>query len=234
MNALQEQPIDPARTVADVVAAHPPAARVFAAHRIDFCCKGGVSIAAAAEARGLDAAALCAELAAAIDGGPAVDDPARLTTPALVARIVATHHALLRDALPWLETLAAKVGRVHGGHDPRLVEVDRVVHDLSRLLLDHLDDEEGALFPALLSPAAAPAERARLLGAMRDEHHEVAARLERLRALTDDLTPPGWACRSYRTLLSELARVEADIHVHVHLENHVLAGRFSLSPRSAP
>lgn len=205
MTTFQEHAlIDPSGTVADVVAA----------------------------ARSIDAARLCTELAAAT-GNPQVLGRRELSTPDLVAHIVATHHALLRDTLPWLETLASKVARVHGGHDPRLVEVDRTVHDLSPLLLGHLDDEERTLFPVLSAASTEPEQVAQLLEDMRADHHEVAARLERLRELTDDLMPPAWACRTYRTLLVELARVAADIHVHVHLENHILAGRFS-ADRSAP
>lgn len=223
-DALLATTIHPDRTVADVVSAHPATARVFAARRIDFCCKGRTPIGAAARARGLDPDALCAELTRAAASGEGDPEPARLPTGALLDHIVATHHALLREALPWLETLAAKVAGVHGDHDPRLVELEAALRDLSALLLAHLDEEEQALFPALRAGGAGVGPQ---LAAMREEHDQVAAGLERLRRLTDDLTPPGWACRSYRTLLAELARVEADIHRHVHLENHALAPRFA-------
>jgi regulator of cell morphogenesis and NO signaling len=62
---------------------------------------------------------------------------------------------------------------------------------------------------------------------MREEHELVGRMLDRLRRVSHDFTVPPWACNSYRTLFSELVALERDIHVHVHLENNVLAPRFA-------
>ncbi len=213
--------------VAHVVTEHPAAARVFQKHGIDYCCHGEVSLAEACRVAGLDLDALVQELRAAIPANEvAAEDPRALTTLALVARIVDRHHGYLRRALPAIAPVAAKVARVHGAHDPRLVELEAVFRELAGSLAPHLDDEEAVLFPALLAPAPGGADVARELARMRDEHLAVGDLLARMRRLTDGYATPAWGCNTYRVLMGELEALEGDVLRHVHLENHVLAPRF--------
>ncbi|MBX3471100.1 MAG: iron-sulfur cluster repair di-iron protein [Planctomycetes bacterium] len=218
--------IDPAALVADIVTAHPECARVLKEHRIDFCCKGRQPLQEACAQGGQDLEAVLGDLEAALAaraGQTEAVDPRRLSVPALVALIIDRHHGWLREALPWIEAMAAKVARVHGEHDPRLADLGRLVANLRPLLLDHLDEEEQQLFPALMARNTAPEVVRDGLAAMEAEHRQVGALLERARALTDDFSPPEWACGTYRTLLAELEHLEDDVLRHVHLENHVLA-----------
>lgn len=221
----------PSQTVANLVLDHSECAPIFQRHRIDYCCRGEVSIEEAARERGLDLEVLMRELEQAISERRGVQ-PASMTelsTQALIEHIVDTHHAYLRKALPFVRVLATKVARVHGDHNPKLRELDEVVDELTEALLPHLDEEEQSLFPAL----QAGEQRTMLdtvmetmLDAMMDDHLAVAALLERIRSATDDFAVPEWACSSYRTLFGELQALERDTFTHVHLENHVLKPRF--------
>lgn len=223
------------QSVAQVVSNHSECAEVFQRHRIDFCCRGDLSIETAASQRGVDLSRLMGELGQAITlRGEAAPRAKELTTAALIDHIVHKHHAYLRKALPFLRPLAAKVARVHGDHNPKLRLLDEAVAELAETLLTHLDEEEQSLFPALrASTGDDAAALAPSLEAMRDEHLGVAALLERIRAATDDFTLPDWACNSYRALFAELLALEADVFTHVHLENHVLAPRFVAAPSPA-
>lgn len=156
-----------------------------------------------------------------------VDDPRALATPALVAHIVAHYHAPLRKSLPFLRALAAKVARVHGDHNPRLVELGEIVVELAEILEPHLDDEEQTLFPTLAADDPDRSRAAALLGSMRQEHAVVGELLGRMRSAAEGYTVPDWACNSYRTLFRELEGLEGDVLRHVHLENHVLLPRFA-------
>ncbi|GAB4207477.1 MAG: iron-sulfur cluster repair di-iron protein [Sandaracinaceae bacterium] len=227
---------DRSQSVASLVLDHSECAEVFQKHRIDFCCKGHLSIADAAASRGVDVDALLGELdrAIAARGGLRDADPRELTTPRLVAHIVSRHHEYLRRAIPFVRGLASKVGRVHGDHNPKLRDLDVAVSALGDALLTHLDEEENVLFPLLTGGDASPARTAAPLAAMQSEHLEVAALLDRIHAASDDFTLPDWACNSYRTLFAELRALERDILTHVHLENHVLAPRFGgVAPQGA-
>ncbi|MGK4007972.1 DUF542 domain-containing protein [Sorangium sp. So ce1036] len=221
--------LSPAQSVANIVLDHSECAQVFQQHRIDFCCRGELSLERAARERGVELPALLGQLERAIAErrGAAPDAMRDASTPALIDHIVGKHHAYLRKALPFVRALAAKVARVHGERNPKLRALDGAVGELSDALLAHLDDEEANLFPALRSAGAdVDPETARALAAMREEHLAVAKLLETLRDASDDFALPDWACGSYRALFGELQAIEQDTFRHVHLENHVLAPRF--------
>jgi len=221
--------LDPRQTVADVVLDHSECAAVFQRHHIDFCCRGDLSIEAACERAGIDTAEVIGELESAIaDRSRSNGDPRALSTAALIHHIVAKHHGYLRATLPFVQALAVKVSRVHGGHNPRLQELEGLVHELHQTLRAHLDEEEDVLFPAMLAePASDTAPIARGLDSMQDEHLAVGSLLRRIRSATEEFALPDWACNSYRTLFSELEQLESDVFKHVHLENHVLMPRFT-------
>lgn len=220
--------LDPTRTIARTVLDHSETASVFQRHRIDYCCQGNRSIRDAAAERGIELAALVSELEGAIAAreGGAGPDLGALSTPSLIAHIVSTHHEYLRRTLPFLRALAAKVARVHGDRDRRLTEIAAVVTELADALEPHLDAEEQVLFPALMARSGDPAVIRTELASMHTDHVAVGGLLAEMRDAAEDYRLPDWACTSYRTLFSELARLEGDVLRHVHLENHVLMPRF--------
>lgn len=215
-------------TIAEIVLEHPECAKVFQDHRVDFCCRGAMSLDEACSTKGLDPAALCAALDRAVEArgrDGAARDFRALPLPALVQHIVDKHHGYLRDAMPWVGTMAAKVARVHGEHNPKLVELDAAYRELVAALTPHLDEEERELFPAILSGSPDRALLERELGGMKTEHFAVGALLERIRTAAEDFSVPAWGCGTYRALFAELETMEGDVLRHVHLENHVLAPR---------
>lgn len=227
--AMATSMLDTQQSVASVVLAHSACANVLQRYRIDYCCRGELTLEAACLERGLALAPLLDELEEAIRtrAGEQGVDPTTLSTPALLRLIVATHHDYLREALPFVERLAAKVLRVHGEHNPLLAELDVVVRALASTLVPHLDAEEQVVFPALLAEPPDPGVIWTELQVMQRDHLAVGALLERLRNATEDYAVPGWACNSYRTLFAELEVLERDVLRHVHLENHVLRPRFA-------
>lgn len=219
-------------TVAEIVLDHSEAAAVFTRYRIDYCCKGDLALDEACRQRGADAKKVLVELEEAIAQrqGQRGLDLREVDTETLVDHIVRRHHRYLRDAMPFLVPLAKKVARVHGGHNPKLLDVRDAVEELSDVLLPHLEREEQVLFPALSKHDGRNPEAAEVvtseLSNMHADHLEVSKLLERIRGGADEFTLPDWACTSYATLFRELEAVETDVFEHVHLENHVLMPRF--------
>lgn len=220
--------MDLTKTVSRIVLDHPECAGVLQDRHIDFCCNGGLTLAQACAARGLDAVDVAAALEKAMRPGTAAADadPRSLSTGELVSFIVSRHHTFLRGALPFLVPLTAKVAAVHGDHDPRLREIQAEFNELREILDTHLDEEEETLFREVVTDAPDLEQVRRDVAGIRDEHKLVGGALHRIRELSDDYTPPSWACTSYRRLLSELRRLEDDVLRHVHLENDVLLPRF--------
>jgi regulator of cell morphogenesis and NO signaling len=46
--------------------------------------------------------------------------------------------------------------------------------------------------------------------------------MEKIRELTNNLTPPADACNTFKLTYKELEDFEKDLHIHVHLENNIL------------
>ncbi len=217
--------LDRTKTVAEIVLDHPGAAGVFQNYRIDFCCRGGMSLKAACDAKGLDEREVSKALESALEARQPSDlDPRSMKTPELVEHIVSKHHAYLRETLPLLQHLATKVARVHGEHEPSLLQVRDRFLELKEALEPHLDAEEQVIFPMLI---ADDTEVKRDLAEMHEEHVEVGDLLGEIRTLAKNFEPPEWACTSYRTLMRELAALETDTFHHIHLENQVLMPRFT-------
>jgi regulator of cell morphogenesis and NO signaling len=225
-------------TVADVASALPSSVRVFQRYGIDFCCGGKTALAAACRAQGVP----YGELAEALEQSaqqPDADarDWSREPLHALVDHIVATYHEPLREELPRLEAMAAKVHRVHGSKAPYLARLDTIVSELSADLRSHMRKEETVLFPAIRTvegnaggasiPISAP------IAVMEAEHDHAGALLSELRTITGGYVAPEWACQTFRALYYGLAELEAAMHVHVHLENNVLFPRAVALTRAA-
>lgn len=235
-SAIAASPITPETIIARLATRRPGTIRVFQRHGIDFCCQGGRSLAAACEEKGIAFEALRDELAAAAAGpaGPTRDwDEAPLGE--LIDHVLDRYHARLREDLPRLDAMAAKVLSVHGEKHPEtLPALAATLHDLREELESHMLKEERVLFPAVraLEAAAdgnqAPGATLGLSGpiAMMEHEHDVAAKaLAELRRLTAGYQPPAGACATFRGLYHGLAELEGDTHRHIHLENNVLFPR---------
>ncbi len=223
--------IAPTATVAELVVAEPGRARVFERLGLDYCCGGGRTLADACRRRGLDVAAVVAELDSE-PAGAAACDVAGLSSAELCDHIVSRHHARLREELPRLTGLLDKVVRAHGADDPRLVFVRGAFLDLRRDLERHTADEETTLFPAIVAGEGAE------VAPFEDDHTAAGALLERLSELTDGYDPGGALCNTHRATLHALAQLQDDLHRHIHEENNVLfprvAGRRSLLEERSP
>lgn len=225
--------ISPSTPVGQIVAAQPLLARVFERVGIDYCCGGKRTLAQACEAKGLDAATVAVLLDAAAQVPPvepAVDAGA-MSLSALADHIESTHHAYLRDELPALVEKAERVAHKHRWRDARLPAVAATVHDLASEMFSHMAKEEQVLFPLVRALEAKGGGSipggsiAHPIRQMESEHDVAGAALVRLRELTDGFTPDADACNTHRALLAGLARLESDLHAHVHKENNVLFPR---------
>ena len=211
--------------VGQIAAEHPLATRVFARHRIDFCCGGGKPIAEVCHAKGLDTQTVLEEIEGELSGVE-VDlkrwDEAELD--ALIDHILFTYHRPLAEELPRLELMARKVFRVHGERQPKMLgELLSTFLGLKTELESHMMKEEQILFPMIRqgqgSRAAGP------VAVMEGEHESAGGALERLRKLTNGYEVPEGACNTWRALWHGLADLEESLHQHIHLENNILFPR---------
>ena len=221
--------ISPDTHVADIVLADPSSARILEQLGIDYCCGGRKSLAVACRTRGLDPSEVIAALGEQRESDTDVTEWTAAPLRELVDHIVHVHHDYLRDELPALGALVAKVAGRHGAAHPELHDVAAVYTELAAELTAHLAKEERVLFPMCVALEAGDGTSAAVIDqpidVMRHEHDEVAHALGAIRALSGGYAPPEGACNSYRAMLARLATLEADTHRHVHEENNILFPR---------
>jgi regulator of cell morphogenesis and NO signaling len=229
--------LDSSRTVRDIAVEHPNATRVFEKLGIDYCCGGGKSLADACSAARLSAdevvRALESELAARAD---AAADWSNGELASLAQHIINKHHNYVRNELPRLEQLMAKVASVHGARHAELLDIQKELHQLGGELMTHMMKEEHILFPyiAEMEQTVQSGRRLRppMFGTVRNpvqmmimEHDAAGDEMRRMRQASSGYTAPADACISYQTLYRALQEFEADLHQHIHLENNILFPR---------
>jgi len=215
-----------------------PAIRVFMKHKIDFCCGGKRPLGEVCASKGLSTPDVIAELESALaEAGPDQVDWSTAPIPELINRILDRHHAYLRSELPRLSGWLEKVYHKYGQQDAAILGgLPEIFEGLKAELESHIVKEEVILFPHALRLAAAIEQGEELpdvpfgsfegpLHCMEAEHESAGAALEAIRKLTVNFTPPPHACTTYRALFAGLHELEADLHLHIHLENNILFGR---------
>lgn len=223
-------------TVGEIAAENPAAVRIFEKLNIDYCCGGKRPLGEVCREKGLTTEQVAAELAQATR--PAEDrNWAAAPLSELAGHIVARHHGYLRAELPALEVRLLKVLSVHGPHHgDSLFPLRETLAGLHSELSAHMMKEEMILFPLIQRMEEARDRAAGLPAAhcgsirnpimvMEFEHDSAANALREMRRLTNDYTPPADACTTYRALLKGLEELEADLHLHIHLENNILFPR---------
>lgn len=221
-------------TVGELVVQRPSNARVFERFGIDYCCGGKLPLSKACQNKGIDPQAVLDALSQNQDQHGSGDrDWSAATFAETTGHIETTHHAYLKNELPRLEQLSARVASRHGDAHPELYQLHEVLAAFKADLESHMFKEEHVLFP--LCRTFDHPERPNTsfhcgsvknpVAVMVQEHDRAGEDLSQMRKLAGDYVPPAGACNSYRALLAGLAELEADMHRHVHLENHILFPR---------
>jgi len=227
------------KTVRELVVEVPNATRVFEKLGIDYCCGGD---------RPLEEA--CASANVAIDDVLRALEQGDTSAPSanrdwntaplgeLVDHIVNKHHAYVKNEVPRLKTLIAKVVGVHGQNHPELEQVQVAFSELANELAGHLVKEEQILFPYVKQMAGGAGCGPSCFGTVRNpirvmmmEHDDAGDKLREMRRITSDYSIPADACTSYATLFRALVEFEQDLHQHIHLENNILFPRAAAMER---
>jgi len=223
-------------TVRDAVLQYPAASDMFKRLKIDFCCGGNRPIQEAAEARGLDAAAVVQQLNDMKQSAPSTGigmDWQYMSSRALIEYIVKKHHQFLRDQLPKIAANVERVYHVHGGDQPHLVQMAELFRQLRAELEAHIAKEEETSFPLIIraeedAGVVSHADVRAVVAELEGEHDGAGNLLKQLRDVTNDFTPPEHACTTYKITYARLEELEGMTFEHVHLENNVLFPRFGL------
>jgi len=220
-------------TVGQIAASDLRKAEVFKKFGIDFCCGGKKTLKQVCAEKGLNLAAVEAELAAPSVVVNSSNAYQQWAPDFLADYIYNQHHLYYYNTLPVLSGLMTKVSQHHGGNYPELELLDRLFTKLVEELDAHFAKEEKVVFPFIkalvqakrtgsfeaLQTQPSLTEPIRL---MEEDHESAGELLETMQQLTNGYTVPEGACNSFQFLYKKLKELDEDLHQHVHLENNLL------------
>lgn len=227
----------PTTTLADLAATSLTAVRILEQYGLDYCCGGKQLLDQACQAKGVAPESVIRDIEAARATAAPERDWYTAPLHEITRHIVATHHHYLRSELPALAARIDKVVSVHGSRDrdnlPRLAEVFAALRSELEL---HLYKEEAILFPSIELYGRAQANNqpippvpfgsiAAPISMMEREHGNAGDALGEIRTLTNNFTLPEFACSTVQALYAGLQALDADLHIHIHLENNILFPR---------
>lgn len=215
----------------EIVKIFPKASDIFRQYKIDFCCSGDRPLIEAITDNSLNGELVLEKLNNAYQQWLKEDNEStnwdRVSISELIDHIQNRYHAGLVDELLGIYALILRVFRVHGHNHPPLEQLFHTYNLLQKELLEHTIKEDRDIFPMMIEYELHPTDQ--LLekireanGNLEDEHSVTGRLLQQLREITEDFTPPVWACATFQLTYARLAELEEETFQHIHLENNIL------------
>lgn len=223
--------------VRDIATAIPTAIPVPEQLGIDYCCGGQHTLAEACSTHNIAVARALDDLERLQrEQGANIAESHWLHAPLneLTRHIVQKHHAFTRERLKLIDDLMAKVEQRHGAEHVEVFQLGKAIAVFGSELRHHAECEEANLFPFIDGletgqkkdlPAPAKGSVKMPITRMMADHDQTGKELQTLRGLTDNYTPPVYACPTWQALYRAIEELDADLHTHIHLENNILFPR---------
>lgn len=222
------------KNIGQIVADDYRTARVFKTYGIDFCCKGNRSLSEASGSQRIPVEQLAAELEDVINAPVQRSDDYQSWPIDLLANYIERiHHQYVRDQSEDLTEFLQKLCKVHGRQHPELISIQKLFLESVGDLADHMQKEEMILFPRIREMVNLQLKKKPLtppkfgtvqnpIRMMMHEHDNEGERFRQIARLSNNYTPPGDACNTYKVTYALLREFEENLHLHVHLENNIL------------
>jgi len=210
-------------TLAELAVKQPAASKVFQRYRLDFCCHGNRPLQEACDEYGLAPESVLAEIESEGRRCGEVSRWEESPLSELIAHIVNYYHRRLREELPLLVAMAARVEQVHKDKAACPRGLAPHLEFMHAAVLEHLFKEEAVLFTII--EAGAGSRAAAPVHMMEIEHEDHGESLRRIRKLTLNFSLPSDACATWAALYRRLEEFETELMEHIHLENNILFPR---------
>lgn len=223
--------------VNEIALSNPAARRVLEDAGVDYCCGGSKSLRDACLHAGATAEEILQQLRDRSQSA-LPSDKQWINAPLadLARHIRDRHHRYVRESIPRVRALLAKVRTRYGAKHPEILEVEKQFAEVAADMTSHMQKEEQVLFPYIdaleqSKNAHTPLERPFFqtvrnpVHTMMKEHDSAGELVRCIRVLTSDYQPPANACTTFRAAYQELHQFEKDLHLHIHLENNILFPR---------
>lgn len=219
------------RTVNEWAAHRSQLYNVFNKHGIDVLWDGHKRLIDACREKDINPQHVADDLAAASE--PAYREGGtnwyRASLTELCDHIQSTHHEYLRRELPRLARLLADIDDTSRRQHPELDELRELFGSFRQLLMEHVEQEEKALFETLraidshkISVDDKQADPRGLSLLMKGDHDQICTDLLRIRRLTNGYTPPHGASPAHRAMIAGLWELEANLQLAMREEDEIL------------
>lgn len=221
-------------TIGQIAASDLRKARIFKNFGIDFCCGGKKTLTQACSEKGLDLQEVTFQLENQEEESNKIElDYDNWDLTFLINFIVNRHHQFLLLELPEIETMASKVITEDGTCYPEVIEITGLLKEMKDELLSHMVKEERILFPYIIALNNSIDEDLSLhashfgtvqnpINLMEMEHESVIEYLAQIKTKTNSFNPPLDASNAFKMWLVSLKEMDADLQLHIHLENNIL------------
>jgi regulator of cell morphogenesis and NO signaling len=223
--------------VNEIALSNPRARRVLEDAGVDYCCGGGKSLQDACLHAGVTADQILQRLRQNSElAGPEDTEWTNASLADLTRHIRERHHQSVRDSIPRVRALLAKIREKHGPKHREIGEIAKLFGDVAREMTAHMQKEEQILFPYIDALERSARGKGSVeppffqtvrnpIRAMMQEHDSAGELVRKIRKASNDYKAPADACTSYEATYQELRQFEEDLHLHVHLENNILFPR---------
>lgn len=224
-------------TVKDIALSNPRARQILEDAGIDYCCGGARALGEACLKANVPEAEILEQLRQNSEQvAPSESRWVSMPLAELTKHIRERHHQYVRDSIPRLRALLAKIREKHGSNHRELHEIEKLFADIAREILMHMQKEEQILFPFIDSleravnsgePVEPPFFQSvrNPIHSMMKDHDSAGELMRQIRTMSGGFKAPSDACTSYQATYQGLEEFEEDLHLHVHLENNILFPR---------
>lgn len=144
-----------------------------------------------------------------------------------------THHKYIKQKTPVILKYLQKICKIHGRFHPELLQIKQLFEQSSRELAAKMKMEELIVFPAIRNAASRSMNLIfsqgskyetiqNLIQIMNEKHKDEGRLFKVITELSNYYHPPVDACNTFIITYSLLKEFDADLHLHVHLENNIL------------
>jgi regulator of cell morphogenesis and NO signaling len=223
--------------VNEIALSDPGARRILEDAGVDYCCGGGKSLLDACMRANVPAEVILEQLRQNFKKTETEESGWKQAPLAELTRHIRDrHHRYVRDVIPRLRGMLAKVREKHGSKHREVGEIEKLFGDVAREMLMHMQKEEQILFPYIdtlersahgqdaIEPPFFQTVRNPIFSMMK-EHDAAGDLVRQIRAASNGYRAPEDACTTFQAAYQELEQFEKDLHLHVHLENNILFPR---------
>ena len=129
--------------VSEIALSSPGSRRILEDAGVEYCCGGGKSLQEACLRANVSAETILNRLQENRERAPSDESGwSKAPLAELTRHIRERHHGYVRDVIPRLQGMLAKVREKHGGHHREVGEIERLFGDVAREMLTHMQKEE--------------------------------------------------------------------------------------------